>query len=72
MSKYSAFNIAVQAEQMRNAQKLYFQQISKAKKSKLPDDFAAASNILRISKQLEQSFDDTVQEVLNEVNLTDH
>lgn len=52
-----------QVEQMRQAQILYFQQIAKAKKSKLPADFAAAANTLKISKQLEKVVDDSIMEI---------
>jgi hypothetical protein len=44
-------------EQMRVAQKNYFARIATAKKSKLPADFAAASNALNISKHLESKVD---------------
>ncbi len=66
MSKYSVFNVAVQVEQMRNAQKLYFREISKAKKSRSPEDFAKAKEVLKISKQLEISVDDTISEIMSE------
>ncbi|KAA8483744.1 hypothetical protein BDE36_1792 [Arcticibacter tournemirensis] len=63
MSKYSLLSVAVQGEQMRNAQKLYFEQISKAKKSKNPEDFAQAKKTLAMSKNLERVFDDTILEI---------
>ncbi len=63
MSKYSVFYLAELAEQMRNSQKLYFELIAKAKKSKLPADFAAANIALRVSKDIEQSFDQTIQKI---------
>jgi hypothetical protein len=65
MSKYTTFNVAVQAEQMRAAQKLYFDLIARAKKSKLPADFAAAATALKVSKQVEQAFDETIREILH-------
>ena len=64
MPDYSAINVAVQVELMRNAQKLYFQLIAKAKKTKLPEDFAAAKKVLDISKLQEISVDDTVSDIL--------
>ena len=64
MPDYSAINVAVQVELMRNSQKLYFQLIAKAKKTKLPEDFAAAKKVLDISKLQEISVDDTVSDIL--------
>lgn len=54
---------AFQVEQMRTAQVLYFQQIAKAKKTKLPGDFAAANATLKISKQLEGQVDAAIAEI---------
>lgn len=65
MPEFSLFNVAVQAEQMRGAQKLYFILIAKAKKTKLADDYAAANKALKTSKQCEVAFDDTIQQILN-------
>ncbi|RQO65102.1 hypothetical protein DBR40_24845 [Pedobacter sp. KBW01] len=65
MAELSLFNVAVQAEQMRNAQKIYFQTITKAKKTKNPGDFAEAKKVLEISKKLEIVFDDTINKILN-------
>lgn len=64
MPDYSALNVAIQVESMRNSQKLYFQLISKAKKTKLPEDFAAAKRVLEISKLQEISVDDTISDIL--------
>ncbi|MNL29415.1 hypothetical protein D3C87_1510960 [compost metagenome] len=65
MAELSLFNVAVQGEQLRNAQKIYFQTINKAKKTKNPDDFAEAKQVLEISKHLEIVFDDTINQILN-------
>jgi hypothetical protein len=65
-SKYSVFNLALQVENMRNAQKLYFEQIGKAKKTHLPEDYALAKKTLNISKLLEISVDDTLLEIRKE------
>ena len=56
-------NFAFQVEQMRMAQVNYFQQIAKAKKTKLPGDFAAAANTLKLSKSLEIVVDDSLIEI---------
>ncbi|MHB8209122.1 hypothetical protein [Mucilaginibacter sp.] len=64
MPNYSAFNVAIQAEHVRNAQILYFEQIKKAKRTKLPEDFNAAKKTLDLSKMLEKSFDETLKDVL--------
>lgn len=60
---------AAQVERMRLAQVNYFQQIAKAKKTKLPGDFAAAANTLKISKSLEIEVDNSLVEIRIE---TDH
>lgn len=65
MAEYTVTNLALQVEQMRNAQNLYFTFISKAKKSKTPEDFTAAGNVLKQSKLLEKSIDDTIIEILH-------
>lgn len=54
---------AYQVEQMRQAQKQYFEQIAKAKKTKHPADFAAAGATLKTSKQLEEIVDRSVSEI---------
>lgn len=66
MPNHSAFSVAVQGEQMRAAQQLYFQLATVSRKTKTPADYAAASNALKVSKQLERVFDDTVREVFKE------
>jgi len=48
---------------MRTAQALYFQQIAKAKKTKLPGDFATAANALKTSKQLEIEVDHAIAQI---------
>lgn len=65
MPEYSIFNLAVQAENMRNSQIAYFQLAAKARKTKAPDDWAAAAKALTISKQIEKSFDETLIEILH-------
>jgi len=60
-------SFAFQVEQMRMAQVRYFQQIGKARKTKLPGDFAAAANTLKISKQLEIVVDDSIAEIRKEI-----
>ena len=69
MSKISAFNLAIQVEQMRNAQKLYFQQIKIAKSTKRSEDFITANKTLAISKQLEQVVDDTIRDVNSQTGI---
>lgn len=54
-------------EQMRVAQRHYFAAIAKAKKSKVPEDFAAAANALKISKNLEAKVDGTLPGALNQI-----
>jgi len=48
--------------QMREAQRNYFTAIAKAKKTKLPADFAIAQNALKASKQLEAAVDAAMPE----------
>lgn len=52
-------------ESMRSAQKNYFANIAKAKKSKMPADFAAASNSLKSSKALEIEVDRMLENFLS-------
>lgn len=66
MTKHSLHSVAVQVEQMRSTQKLYFQQIGSAKRSRKTDDFTAASATLRHSKQLEEAVDFTIEEIVKE------
>lgn len=56
---------ALQVLQMRNAQKEYFMLSAKARKTKAPGDWAAAANQLKLSKNLEQVVDETVQLIIN-------
>jgi hypothetical protein len=49
---------------MREAQRNYFTVIAKAKKTKLPGDFAIAQNALKASKQLEATVDEALPELL--------
>lgn len=64
MSNYSAFNLAIQVEGMRNAQKSYFRLISIARNTKTASAFEEAEKVKNISKQLEVSVDDTVKEIM--------
>lgn len=57
----------IQVEQMRRAQKLFFANIALAKESKLPADFAAAANALKLSKQLEAEVDKAIAHNLQPV-----
>ena len=58
-----------QVEQMRIAQTQYFQQIAKAKKSKVPVDFAEAANTLKRSKALEQVVDESIIEIRKDLEV---
>lgn len=49
--------------QMRTAQTEYFKRISKAKKSRQPQDFDSAKLILEVSKELEKRFDEMIVEI---------
>jgi len=51
-------------QSMRNSQKTYFSNIAKVKKSKMPADFAAASNALKSSKALEVEVDRILENFL--------
>jgi len=57
----TAVALAVIVEQMRHAQKSYFTAIAKAKKTKLPEDFATANIILKNSKEQELIVDNTIK-----------
>jgi hypothetical protein len=50
-----------QVHKMRLAQTRYFELIGRAKKSKLPADFATANGVLKISRQLEQQVDQAIE-----------
>lgn len=63
------YTLANQVRTMRNAQKLYFQSIAHAKKTKLPADFATATNALKRSKELEEQVDNSLLELTNTVQL---
>lgn len=62
----TTYNVAIQGEQMRSAQKLYFQLAAVARNTKLPADWAAASNQLKISMQFEKVFDATIHKIMEE------
>lgn len=51
-------------EQVRVAQRHYWALITNAKKTKIPGDFAAAANALKISKNLERKLDASLPEAL--------
>jgi hypothetical protein len=55
---------------MRLAQTRYFELMGRAKKSKHPDDFKNARQVLEMSKQLERQVDDQVQ-VLSKATATE-
>jgi hypothetical protein len=61
---YSTFNLAIQVENMRNAQKMYFKLIGKARKTKVPDDLEKADTMKKLSINLEALVDDSVKQVL--------
>lgn len=48
---------------MRLAQTRYFELMGRAKKSKHPDDFKNARQVLEMSKQLERQVDESVQAI---------
>jgi hypothetical protein len=50
-------------EKMRHSQKRYFELMARAKKSKHPDDFTNARNILAISKELEKQVDEAIDQL---------
>lgn len=62
MPEISLFTVAVQAEQLRSAQKSYFILITKAKNGL---EFKEAEIRLNYCKQLEKSFDETISSILN-------
>jgi hypothetical protein len=55
------FPILVQ--KMRLAQTRYFELMGKAKKSKHPEEFTAARNMLTVSKELEKQVDDAIDAI---------
>lgn len=55
-------SFAFQVEQMRMAQTRYFELSARAKKSKKPEDFNNAKNVLEMCKQLEVAVDDSIRE----------
>lgn len=52
MAEYSLFNLALQVENMRNAQKLYFEKIKKAKATKLPSVDDSLKDIMSTGKEV--------------------
>lgn len=64
MDKLTVSGLAIEVRAMRNHQVNYFELIGKAKKSKLPADFAAANAELRASKKLEALVDGLVRGIL--------
>jgi hypothetical protein len=48
---------------MRLAQKRYFELMARAKKSKVPDEFTTARNVLTMSKELERQVDEQIEQL---------
>lgn len=57
----TTYELALKVRDMRTGQKQYFTIIGKARKSKLPADFAEAAAVLTRSKQLEKDVDEAVE-----------
>lgn len=63
--------LASLVKQMREAQVNYFEAISTAKRTRLPDDFASAKKFLDESKALEKLVDASVDHTIRQVDETD-
>ncbi|HEY3406450.1 MAG TPA: hypothetical protein VGK59_23845 [Ohtaekwangia sp.] len=55
---------AFKVSEMRKAQQDYFEKIAKAKKTRLPADFAISTNALKRSKEIEKEVDAMVTTIL--------
>jgi RNA processing factor Prp31 len=64
---YSTFNLAIQVENMRNAQNMYFKLIGKARKTKVPEDLDKAEKMKALAINLEALVDGSVKQVLQPV-----
>lgn len=65
MAGLTLFSVAVQAAQLRNAQKTYFKLITIARKYKKPLDYTSAHIAFVQLQVLEQKFDETISSILN-------
>ncbi len=58
-----------QVEKMRHAQTRYFELIGKARKTRTPEDFKAASDMLTISKKLEKDVDASITRINSNIKI---
>jgi len=65
MSDYSLFNVAIQAEQLRNAQKAYEQQENRWLHGVDINDLKLTQEFFKVKSNLEISFDDTIAQIIN-------
>jgi len=65
MAEHSLFNVAVQAEQLRNAQKAWRQQLIRYRITETDQDLDLVEELENILDNLEQSFDDTIAQIIN-------